>query len=202
MKSRYTLIRAFCISCFAIVATTSVSFAQQKKQITDFMTLSSASLSPLVISEPSEKLPPGWVEVRPGRWENPFTGEYCQLTKRTTLKSGSSFYSRNNYSESLDFEFKIRHSFTPPTKFLASSDTATVDTTIYTTSDLEEVERPSENGFKYAVSVGPRYLKLIGGEVESGTVKRLRSGRKYSVTISNRQRIPAYTHLEGTVSVN
>ena len=52
MKSRYTLIRTFCISCFAIIATTSVSFAQQKEQKHRFYDTFLQLLSLLLLFQP------------------------------------------------------------------------------------------------------------------------------------------------------
>lgn len=91
--------------------------------------------------EDTEELQPGWVKVNDYYFENPTTGEYFEIIPRTN----------RNGSESFDFQFSIKYSFTCPTKFSASGETALV--TSYADRVTHSGKIENDVKLKYAIEI-------------------------------------------------
>lgn len=114
-----------------------------------------------------EQLQPGWIKVDEYRYENPTTGEYFAIQTDLTRAA------------SVSFEFKIKYSFSCPTKFQPSDTSVSVESTAHVEDSYGSWIGASYN---YAIDIGTKSASFTTDSSATKTVTGLRSGSSYTVS--------------------
>lgn len=139
--------------------------------------------------EDTEELQPGWVKVNDYYFENPTTGEYFEIIPKTNRDS----------KESVTFNFLIKYSFKCPTKFTASGETASVESSADRVTHSEITDNSVE--LNYAIEIGTKKVDFYtGNSSTTETVSGLKANKSYTVTASTQENTQGY-YVKGWATV-
>lgn len=129
----------------------------------------------------NQSLQPGWIKINDNDYENPTTGEYFKIRYNTSVCSKIGPESKRS-SNSVSFDFKIRYSFTCPTKFLATGKSAYVNSYAYVEDTYGSAV--GDRSYRYSVQVGSKKANFTTGRSYDRTLSGFRNGKSYKIEVS------------------